>query len=177
MGATQIVRVLRLLSSIAAALALAGCSAASLSRLAPAPQAAKAQHVASASAQNSVTVPARVVGTDLDALIARYAAENDVPVALVHRVVQRESGYNARARNGPYWGLMQIRHDTAMAMGYRGPASGLLDAETNLKYGVKYLAGAYLVGGRNSDQAVRNYARGYYYEAKRKGLLEETGLR
>src|SRR5690606_2930948 len=27
------------------------------------------------------------------------------------------------------------------------------------------------------DQAVRLYARGYYYDAKRKGLLEETGLR
>ena len=26
-------------------------------------------------------------------------------------------------------------------------------------------------------KAVQWYARGYYYEAKRKGLLEETGLR
>ena len=33
-----------------------------------------------------------------------------------------------------------------------------------------------LLGG-NKDAAVKWYARGYYYEAKRKGLLEETGLR
>jgi soluble lytic murein transglycosylase-like protein len=113
----------------------------------------------------------------MDGMIARYAAEYDVPEALIRRVIVRESGYNPRARNGPYYGLMQIRYDTAQSMGYRGPASGLLDADTNLRYGVKYLGGAYLVGGQNADQAVRNYARGYYYDAKAKGLLEEVGLR
>jgi soluble lytic murein transglycosylase-like protein len=53
----------------------------------------------------------------------------------------------------------------------------LLDAETNLKYAVKYLRGAYIVAGYNSDGAVRNYSRGYYYDAKRAGLLKEVGLR
>jgi soluble lytic murein transglycosylase-like protein len=62
-------------------------------------------------------------------------------------------------------------------MGYRGPASGLLDAETNLKYAVKYLRGAYITAEGNEDRAVRFYASGYYYDAKRKGLLRETGLR
>ncbi len=72
---------------------------------------------------------------------------------------------------------MQIRHETARTMGYRGPASGLLDADTNLKYAVKYLRGAYLVAGYNTDGAMRYYKRGYYYDAKRLGLLEEAGLR
>jgi soluble lytic murein transglycosylase-like protein len=72
---------------------------------------------------------------------------------------------------------MQISYATAQSMGYRGPASGLLDADTNLKYGVKYLAGAYLVAGNSADGAVRNYSSGFYYDAKRKGLLEEVGLR
>ena len=72
---------------------------------------------------------------------------------------------------------MQIRYNTAKAMGYNGSADGLFDAETNIKYAVKYLAGAYIVGGRNEDQAMRYYSRGYYYAAKRQGLLEETGLR
>ena len=53
----------------------------------------------------------------------------------------------------------------------------MLDAETNLKYGVKYLRGAYIVADGNPDAAIMWYARGYYYEAKRKGLLVETGLR
>jgi soluble lytic murein transglycosylase-like protein len=100
-----------------------------------------------------------------------------VPEALIHRVIVRESGYNPAARNGPYYGLMQIRYDTAMSMGYKGPASGLLDADTNLRYGVKYLAGAYKVAGGSHDGAVSGYSRGYYYDAKRLGLLEEVGLR
>ncbi len=62
-------------------------------------------------------------------------------------------------------------------MGYTGPADGLFDAETNLKYGVKYLRGAWIVADRDQAGALKWYARGYYYEAKRKGLLEEVGLR
>ena len=123
------------------------------------------------------TVQPAVAPSSMDGMIARYAAEYDVPEALIRRIVARESGYNPRARNGPYWGLMQIRYDTAQSMGYHGPASGLLDADTNLKYGVKYLSGAYMVGGNNADQAVRNYAHGYYYSAKRQGLLHRVGLR
>ena len=114
---------------------------------------------------------------ELRRMIAYYAAEYDVPVTLVHRVVQRESGYRAGARNGPYYGLMQILPGTARTMGYRGGANGLLDAETNLKYGVKYLRGAWMVSGGSEAKAVMWYAKGYYYEAKRLGLLEETGLR
>ncbi len=114
---------------------------------------------------------------ELDALIAKYAAYYGLPVRLVRRVVDRESDFNPAARNRIYWGLMQIRHDTAQTMGYRGPASGLLDAETNLKYAVKYLRGAYITAEGNEDRAVRFYASGYYYDAKRKGLLKETGLR
>jgi soluble lytic murein transglycosylase-like protein len=107
----------------------------------------------------------------IDALVARYAKMHGVPEPLVHRVIQRESGYNPRAANRGHLGLMQIRHDTARGMGYRGPASGLLEADTNLAYGVPYLANAYLVAGGNSARAISLYSRGYYYEAKRKGLL------
>lgn len=114
---------------------------------------------------------------EVNRLIRKYAQEYDVPEKLVHRVVKRESGYNPGARNGPYYGLMQILPQTARTMGYRGPDAGLLDADTNLRYGVKYLRGAYLVADGNHDRAVGWYARGYYYEAKRKGLLRETGLR
>lgn len=114
---------------------------------------------------------------NVDGLITKYAMIYDVPETLIRRVVQRESGFNPKARNGPYYGLMQIRHDTARSMGYSGSAAGLLDAETNLKYAVKYLRGAYVVAGYNSDGAMRNYARGYYYDAKKLGLLKEVGFR
>lgn len=113
---------------------------------------------------------------ELDALIARYADHHEIPVDLLRRVVNRESTFNPAARNGPYWGLMQILPQTARTMGYQGSPEGLLDAETNLKYAGRYLRGAYITAGGDHDLAVRYYSRGYYYDAKRKGLLEETGL-
>lgn len=114
---------------------------------------------------------------EIDTLISTYSARYGVPESLVRRVIKRESNYNPSAQHGGHYGLMQIKPATARTMGYRGPASGLLDAETNLMFGVKYLAGAYLVAGGNESRALRLYVRGYYYEAKRKGLLEETGLK
>jgi soluble lytic murein transglycosylase-like protein len=111
------------------------------------------------------------------ALIVKYAGVHGIPESLLHRVIQRESDYNAAARNGPYYGLMQILPQTARTMGYEGPPEGLLDAETNLIYAGRYLRGAWLVSGGNEAEAVGWYARGYYYEAKRLGLLRETGLR
>jgi len=107
---------------------------------------------------------------NLDALIASQAAANNVPVALVRRVIRRESGGNARVVHAGNYGLMQIRLGTARAMGYRGSAAGLLDPNTNMTYAVKYLAGAYRTAGGNMDRAVHYYAAGYYYAAKRKGL-------
>jgi len=157
--------------AVVAAGLLAGCSSTkfpSLANLAPAPASRTTVEVASADA---------VSPSSMDGLIAKYSATYDVPEALIRRVIVRESGYNPRARNGPYYGLMQISYATAQSMGYRGAASGLLDADTNLKYAVKYLSGAYVVGRGNADQAVRNYSRGYYYDAKRAGLLEVVGLR
>ena len=108
---------------------------------------------------------------DLEPLIVQHAKANNVPASLVHRIIIRESRYNARAvGRGGALGLMQIKHATARALGYSGPADGLLDADTNLTYGVRYLAGAYKVANGDPARAVAFFARGYYYDAKRKGL-------
>lgn len=114
---------------------------------------------------------------NIDRLITKYARIYHVPASLVHSVVRRESTYNPKARNGIHVGLMQLNPRTAQTMGYQGTTTGLYDAETNLKYGVKYLAGAYLVAGGDAKKADRLYQSGYYYHAKRQGLLQETGLR
>lgn len=114
---------------------------------------------------------------ELRALIEKYAAEYQVPVKLVQKVVVRESTHRLGARNGPYYGLMQILPATARSMGFSGRANDLLDAETNLKYAVKYLRGAWLLSDGNLDTAVKWYSRGYYFEAKRQGMLTETGLK
>lgn len=152
---------LRSLSIAALLAALAACSA-------PAPQATRA-------APSAALYPNET--PELRALINQYADTYEVPRPLVQRVVIRESTHRPGARNGPYYGLMQILPQTAQTMGYRGTPSGLLDAETNLKYAVKYLRGAWLLADGSYDTAVKWYSRGYYYEAKRRGMLEETGLR
>lgn len=118
----------------------------------------------------------RAAPVAFDAMIARHAAANGVPEALVRRVVVRESKYNPAAYNRGHYGLMQIKHQTAKAMGYHGSPQGLLDAETNLTYGIRYLAGAYKVARGDHNRAVRFYASGYYYDAKRQGLLAQVGL-
>jgi len=118
--------------------------------------------------------PETVGPTRLNALIEKYSKVYEIPADLVHRVVHRESRYNPAAYSKGNYGLMQIRYNTAKAMGYDGPADGLFDAETNIKYAVKYLKGAWVVADNDHDQAVRLYARGYYYDAKRKGLLHLT---
>lgn len=113
---------------------------------------------------------------ELDRLIKQYADYYDVPEDLVRRVAKRESTFNPKARNGIYMGLMQIAPATARGMGYRGASAGLLDAETNLKYAVRYLRGAYVVAKGDHHKADRLYQTGYYYHAKRVGLLDETGV-
>nr|WP_321510295.1 lytic transglycosylase domain-containing protein [uncultured Celeribacter sp.] len=110
-------------------------------------------------------------------LINKWADYYDIPRELVHRQAIRESTHRPGARNGPYWGLLQILPQTARTMGFEGRPEDLLDPDVNLRYAGKYLRGAYMVSGRDIDGAMRWYARGYYYEAKRQGLLYQTGLR
>ncbi|MBV9261084.1 MAG: lytic transglycosylase domain-containing protein [Pseudolabrys sp.] len=106
---------------------------------------------------------------NLATLISRHAAANNVPESLVRRVIMRESRGNAHVVSKGNYGLMQIKLATARGMGYTGDARGLLDADTNMTYAVKYLAGAYRVAGGNEGRAVSYYASGYYYAAKSRG--------
>ncbi len=103
-----------------------------------------------------------------EALVASHAQANGVPEALVHRVIVRESKYHpALIGRGGTIGLMQIKLATARGLGYTGSAEGLRDPETNLAYGVKYLAGAYRAANSDHARAMHYYASGYYYAAKR----------
>ena len=114
-------------------------------------------------------------GRAYESLIASHAASNGVPAELVHRIVMRESRYRANAvGRGGASGLMQIKLATARGLGYTGSAAGLLDPETNLTYGVRYLAGAYRAAGGNHGRAVGYYASGYYYAAKRQRVASNA---
>ena len=103
-----------------------------------------------------------------ESLVAAHASANNVPEALVHRVIVRESKYHPDlVGRGGTIGLMQIKLATARGVGYTGDAAGLRDPETNLTYGIKYLAGAWRAANGDQSRAVRYYASGYYYAAKR----------
>jgi soluble lytic murein transglycosylase-like protein len=115
--------------------------------------------------------PSHAQRAEYNELVERHAQTNGVPVVLVHRVILRESRYNASlVGRGGTIGLMQIKLATARSLGYTGTAEGLRDPDTNLTYAVKYLAGAYRAANGNHDQAVGYYASGYYYAAKRRRL-------
>lgn len=105
-----------------------------------------------------------------------WADEHEVPRALVHRLAVRESTHRPGAINPPYYGLLQIHPATARSMGFQGEPRELLDADTNLEFSVKYLRGAWLLSDGSFDTAVKHYSRGYWHEAKRRGMLKETGL-
>src|SRR6201996_3065249 len=102
-----------------------------------------------------------------EAIIAAHAQANLVPEDLVHRIIIRESKYQAALLgSGGAIGLMQIKLATARGLGYTGTAEGLRDPATNLMYGIKYLAGAFRAANGAYDRAVHYYAAGYYFAAK-----------
>jgi hypothetical protein len=111
---------------------------------------------------------------NINALIEEHAKANGLPTHFVHQVVKRESNYNPNAKGGSALGLMQIKHATARGMGYKGDAAGLYDVQTNLRYGIAYLAGAYRTAKGDLIQAYTYYSRGYYYAAKRQGVTTEV---
>jgi soluble lytic murein transglycosylase-like protein len=108
-----------------------------------------------------------------DEMVAEHARAHGLPEKLVHRVIMRESGYNAKAMHYRYWGLMQITYPTAKSMGYKGKPAGLLDPEVNLTYAVPYLANAYMIAGGDENRAVRLYASGYYASAKKARMISK----
>ncbi|MBY5317006.1 lytic transglycosylase domain-containing protein [Rhizobium leguminosarum] len=105
---------------------------------------------------------ADVSGNSYSALISKYANQHDVPVALATAVIRIESNFNPNARGSHgEIGLMQIKPATARMMGYSGSAKGLFDPETNIKYGMKYLAAAHDLGGGQTCNTILKYNAGH----------------
>ncbi|MEJ8571862.1 lytic transglycosylase domain-containing protein [Microbaculum marinum] len=96
-------------------------------------------------------------------LIAQHARANGVPVALAMAVVRVESNYNPRSRGrAGEVGLMQIKPRTARGMGFGGSTAALYDPNTNLQWGMKYLAGAYKLAGGDTCGTIMRYQGGHY---------------
>jgi len=96
-------------------------------------------------------------------LVAKHARAQGVPVALAKAVVHVESRYNPRAtgRVGEV-GLMQLKLQTARGMGYTGSRANLYDPETNIRYGMKYLAKAHQLAGGDLCGTILRYNAGHY---------------
>lgn len=95
-------------------------------------------------------------------IVARYAAEYGVPVGLAHAIIAIESNYRPSARGSAgEIGLMQIKPSTARGLGYSGSVKGLYNPETNIRFGMKYLAKAYELGDGTTCGAILRYNAGH----------------
>ena len=95
-------------------------------------------------------------------IVARYAASYGVPVSLADAVIRIESNYRPdMTGSAGEVGLMQIKPATARMLGYTGSARGLYDPETNIKYGMKYLAMARDLGGGTTCGTILKYNAGH----------------
>ncbi|MEP3427229.1 MAG: transglycosylase SLT domain-containing protein [Roseibium sp.] len=96
-------------------------------------------------------------------LIRKAAKKHGVPLKIANAVVQVESNFNPRARGSAgEVGLMQIKPATARGMGYRGSTKALYNPETNLEWGMKYLAGAHDRANGDVCGTILRYNAGHY---------------
>jgi soluble lytic murein transglycosylase-like protein len=98
---------------------------------------------------------------DLMVMIENKAIKHGVPLALAHAVVRVESNFDPRLTGrGITIGLMQLKHPTAQAMGFTGTAQDLLEPETNLEWGMRYLARAHRLAKGDICGTVMRYQGG-----------------
>jgi soluble lytic murein transglycosylase-like protein len=104
---------------------------------------------------------AKVRARELRPAIERHARENALPVSLAEAVIRIESNYNPKIVHAGNYGLMQIRLATARSLGFTGTPAELLDPDTNLRFGLKYLGGAYQQAQGNLCRTIMKYQSGF----------------
>ncbi|MEF2552689.1 transglycosylase SLT domain-containing protein [Aurantimonas sp. A2-1-M11] len=105
-------------------------------------------------------------------IIAKEAAAHGVPLRLAHAVINIESSYRASVTGAAgEVGLMQIKPATARGMGFKGSTKALYDPATNVKWGMRYLAGAVQRGGGTTCGTILKYNAGHY--AKRMNPISQ----
>ncbi|PWB78524.1 MAG: lytic transglycosylase [Methylocystaceae bacterium] len=96
------------------------------------------------------------------ALAEAEARRTGMPGEIADAVMAVESGYDPHAIGSVgEIGLMQVLPSTARALGFAGRIEGLAAPETNIHYGVKYLAGAWRLAGGDLCTAVMKYRAGH----------------
>lgn len=98
----------------------------------------------------------------LVAIADRHAAKAGVPVELVRAIIRVESDWDKELTgHAGEIGLMQIKPETARDMGFSGKADALYEPETNIRWGVAYLAAAYKLAKGDVCQTVLKYNGGH----------------
>ena len=84
---------------------------------------------------------APVQNTAVISMIKAQAPAYGVPTWFALRIAKIESGYNpsVRGKAGEY-GVFQLKCATARGVGFRGNCAQLLNASTNVKFGLKHLS-------------------------------------
>jgi hypothetical protein len=94
--------------------------------------------------------------------IVHEAEANGVPPALVDAVVRIESRYDPAAVGSVgEIGLMQVRPKTAELLGFQGTSAELAQPQTNLRYGVGYLAKAWRLASGDLCRTLMKYRAGH----------------
>jgi len=106
-------------------------------------------------------------------LIEEAKSQGATNPKLVLAIATIESSKNPRAINQPHFGLMQIKYETAKMLGFRERPQALLNWQTNLKLGSKYL-NQKLAEYRSPKAAIAAYNAGAAYICKR-GLSLDDG--
>jgi soluble lytic murein transglycosylase-like protein len=102
---------------------------------------------------------------ELGSIASQYAEAAGIPDALVQAVVRVESDWDQSMTGfAGEVGLMQIRPQTAREMGFAEEEDKLYDPETNIRWGVRYLAEAWRLAGGNVCQTVLKYNSGHQAE-------------
>jgi soluble lytic murein transglycosylase-like protein len=102
-------------------------------------------------------------GNDVVALIQSMAPAHGVPTWFALRIAHVESNYKPHLRGaaGEY-GVYQLKCATAKGIGFSGNCSELLDARTNVKWGLKHLSLAIGKSRGNLKLAASKHNGGLY---------------
>ena len=94
-------------------------------------------------------------------LIKSMAPQYGVPTWFALRIAKVESGYNPSTRGaaGEY-GVYQMKCATAKGIGFSGNCSQLLNASTNVQYGLKHLQMAMKLSNGNLKMAASKHNGG-----------------
>jgi soluble lytic murein transglycosylase-like protein len=110
---------------------------------------------------------------ELGSIASHYAEAAGIPDTLVRAVVRVESDWDQSMTGlAGEIGLMQIKPETARDMGYIEKDEKLYDPDTNIRWGVRYLAEAWRLANGDICQTVLKYNSGHQAEKMTQAATE-----